>query len=119
MKKSVKVAPTRGQSEKANDKLMDQHMARVARIHEENDGTGPDWVFHQIIRFMHDGYPHHAGGLFQRLLAEEGETLRVRGLRMVLQSEADKPTPFGWLRPVKVGSPAARKRLRALIELDG
>src|SRR5436190_17809447 len=112
--KTSKVSRSNQDKPGATDRIMDKHMAKVASIHAENDGTGPDWVFHQIIRFMHDGYPHQTGGLFQRLVAEEGDSLRVQGLRMVLESEAKKPTPFGWLRPIKVGPLAARKRLLAL-----
>jgi hypothetical protein len=81
------------------DALMDSAMKDIAKIHAENDGTGSDWVFHQAIRFIFDGYPHHAGPLFRRLEKLEGNSLRVQGLRLIFKSETIRPTPFGNLCP--------------------
>ena len=88
MKKGIDVA-----------KMMDSGMKKIAQIHIRNGGGSADWMFHQCIRFLFDGYPHHSGPLFRQLIQLEGKSLRVRGLRMILKSEAVQPTPFGNLRP--------------------
>lgn len=91
---------------------MDKHMTQIAKIHLRNGGqTSPDWIFHQTVRFIFDGYAHCAGPLFKRLQMLEGGSLRVRGLRLILQSEAQQPTPLGNLCPSKVGSNKARQKL--------
>jgi hypothetical protein len=79
--------------------MMDNTMRTIARLHAQPD-VGADWVFHQTIRFIFDGYPHHAGSLMRQLESVEGESDRVRGLRLILQSEARRPTPFANLCPI-------------------
>src|SRR5438552_7797221 len=78
---------------------IDKAMKKIARIHARISGNHADWIFHQTIRFLFDGYPQHAGPLFQRLQKLEGNSLRVRGLRLILKSEEIRPTPFAGLCP--------------------
>src|SRR5580765_572592 len=99
MQKRKNTAKQKPMSRAKWDATMDAAMKHIAKIHAENDGTGTDWVFHQAIRFMFDGYPHHAGPLFRRLERLEGNSLRVQGLRLIFKSEAIRPTPFGNLCP--------------------
>lgn len=99
MPKNKTVANRKFVSRQKIDAMMDAGMKHVAKIHAANDGTGTDWVFHQAIRFIYDGYPQHAGPLFRRLQQLEGNSLRVHGLRLIFKSEAIRPTPFGGLRP--------------------
>lgn len=84
------------------DAMMDNAMKKIAQIHARQSEGQEDWVFHQAIRFLFDGYPHHAGPLFRKLLKLEGETKRVQGLRLILESEAIHPTPFANLCPKRV-----------------
>jgi len=86
--------PKKKKSQRSIEEMMDQSMKTIAKIHTENAGTPSDWVFHQAIRFIFDGYPHQAGPLFRRLEKLEGDSLRVQGLRLIFQSEAIRPTPF-------------------------
>jgi hypothetical protein len=68
------------------------------------------WMFHQCIRFLFDGYPQHMGPLFRALRKVEGQSLRVRGLKLICESEAIRPTPFANLCPKK----AVLDRLRRI-----
>ena len=83
--------------------MMDASMKKIARIHAR-PGTNADWVFHQTIRFLFDGYPHHTGPLMRQLESMEGESMRVRGLRLILQNEAKRPTSFANLCPIPKNS---------------
>jgi len=88
---------TRRPSANEQRKMMDDAMKQIAQIHADIDYA--PWLVHQIYRFLFEGYPHHAGPLFSKLNKLRGGSQMVRGLRLVLKSEAKRPTPFSGLIP--------------------
>jgi len=97
MLKSKQVASRKSVSPSEMNTVIESAMKHIATIHSDHEIESTDWVFHQAIRFIFDGYPHHAGPLFSRLEELEGDSLRVQGLRLIFKSEAIRPTPFGGL----------------------
>jgi hypothetical protein len=76
---------------------MSRHWGNVARIHAKIDQ--PDWLAHQIYRFVYEGYSRETGALIKRLKELAPRSPRTRALELILQSEKSNPTPFGGLIP--------------------
>ena len=74
-----------------------KNWANVAKIHAKIDGG--DWLAHQIMRFVYEGYASETTLLIRKLQKVEPQTMRTRALQMLLQSEKKHPTPFGGLIP--------------------
>jgi len=97
MYKTIKKQGKRKLTVEEQRQSMDRAMKHIAKIHADIDY--PDWVVHQIYRFLFEGYPHHVGPLFSKLTALSGNSELVRGLRLVLSAEAKNPTPFSAMIP--------------------
>ena len=84
-------------SQNERKKEMKGHWAKIARIHA--DIKHGDWIAHQIVRFVYEGYASVTAPLLRQLQQLEPSAERTHALQLLLKSEKAKPTPFAGLIP--------------------
>jgi hypothetical protein len=77
--------------------LMNRSWKKIALIHADMDC--PDWVSHQIIRFVYEGYSHQVGPLLTTLRRIDPDSKRTMAIEMLLEAERESPSEFAGTIP--------------------
>lgn len=84
-------------SQNERKKEMKGHWARIAKVHA-NIECG-NWIAHQIVRFVYEGYASATQPLLRQLQSLEPNAERTSALQLLLDAEKKRPTPFAGLIP--------------------